>query len=151
MYLVEAAAILAIQRGDHDIGLRLFGAGRAMLTRSGYRETRDEVEKRQHWIGVARNAMPPDDADATWATGLALSVAEAQEQARAVVDPRTGAAGVPRPSNQAANVFAREGQYWSLAYAGVVTRVRDSKGMRDIARLLAAQGRGVAAVDLVGR
>ena len=149
VYLVEAAAILAIQRGDNDVGLRLLGAGRSMLTRSGYRETRDEAERRQRWIGVARSGMQPDDADANWDLGLALSIAGAQEQARAVVDPETGAAGAASAVDTSANVFAREGKYWSLAYGGVVTRVRDSKGMRDIARLLATQGRGVAAVDLV--
>jgi hypothetical protein len=149
VYLVESAAILAIQRGDNDVGLRLLGAGRSMLTRSGYRETRDEAERRQHWIGVARSGMHPDDADATWAAGLALSFDSSQEQARAVVDPETAASGVAAAVATSANVFVREGQYWSLAYGGVVARVRDSKGMRDIARLLAAQGRGVAAVDLV--
>ena len=148
VYLVEAAGILAIQRGDHDIGLRLFGAGRSILTRSGYRETPDEVERRQRWIGTARDGMRPDDADANWAMGLAMSLAAAEDQARAVVDPDADA-GVAQTVETIANVFAREGQYWSLAYAGVVTRVRDSKGMRDIARLLAAQSRGVAAVDLL--
>ncbi len=148
VYHVEAAAILAIQRGDKDIGLRLLGAGRSMLTRSGYRETPDEAERRQLWISTARNGMAPDDADAAWATGLALSLRAATEQARAVVDPNTAAADDAPAAETITNAFTREGQYWSLVYAGEVTRVRDSKGMRDLARLLGAQGRGVAAVDL---
>jgi hypothetical protein len=48
----------------------------------------------------------------------------------------------------AANMFLREGDFWSLTYEGVVVRLKDSKGLRDIARLLATPGRGVAAVDL---
>ncbi len=148
VYHVEAAAILAIQRGDHDIGLRLLGAGRSMLARSGYRETPDEAERRRTWIGTARNGMAPHDAEAAWAAGLAMSLTAATEQARAVVDPQVDAGGGAPAVETIANAFTREGQYWSLTYGGVVTRVRDSKGMRDLARLLAAQGRGVAAVDL---
>ncbi len=149
VYHVEAAAILAIHRGDNEIGLRLFGAARSMLTRSGYRETPDEAERRQLWISTARNAMSAADADAAWATGTGMSLAAATEQARAVVDPVSASADVAVTDGAIANAVAREGQYWSLTYAGVVTRVRDSKGVRDIARLLAAPGRGVAAVDLV--
>jgi Adenylate and Guanylate cyclase catalytic domain len=48
----------------------------------------------------------------------------------------------------AANTFAREGDFWSLTYEGVVVRLKDSKGLRDIARLIATPGREVAAVDL---
>jgi predicted ATPase len=148
VYHVEAAAILAIQRGDNDLGLRLLGAGRSMLARSGYRETPDEAKRRQLWISIARDGMASGDADTAWAAGLAMSLQAATEQAKGVVNPDPDARGGAPAVAAIANAFTREGQYWSLAYAGVVTRVRDSKGMRDLARLLAAQGRGVAAIDL---
>jgi hypothetical protein len=48
----------------------------------------------------------------------------------------------------AANTFVREGDFWSLTYEGVVVRLRDSKGLRDIARLIATPGREVTAVEL---
>jgi hypothetical protein len=92
--------------------------------------------------------MLEDDADANWVAGLALSLAAATDQARSVVDPHTDAIDSAPTVETIANAFTREGQYWSLAYAGVAIRVRDSKGVRDLARLIAAQGRGVAAVDL---
>lgn len=44
--------------------------------------------------------------------------------------------------------FIREGEVWSLTYAGRSVRLRDTKGLQDIARLLAAPGRPVASVDL---
>jgi adenylate cyclase len=47
-----------------------------------------------------------------------------------------------------ASVFICEGEFWSLSYEGVVVRLKDSKGLRDIAQLLAAPGREIAAVDL---
>jgi class 3 adenylate cyclase len=48
----------------------------------------------------------------------------------------------------APNAFLCEGDFWSLTYEGVVVRLKDSKGLRDLARLLATPGREVAAVDL---
>jgi tetratricopeptide (TPR) repeat protein len=47
-----------------------------------------------------------------------------------------------------ANVFAREGEYWTVAYEGRVTRLRDSKGLRCLAHLLERPGREVHALEL---
>jgi len=46
-------------------------------------------------------------------------------------------------------VFAREGAMWTLSYGGVTARVRDAKGLSDLAVLLAAPGRQVPAADLI--
>lgn len=43
-----------------------------------------------------------------------------------------------------------EGDTWALRWNGRETRVRDSKGMRDLATLLAAQGKELGALDLYG-
>jgi tetratricopeptide (TPR) repeat protein len=47
------------------------------------------------------------------------------------------------------NEFVVEGDYWSVLFAGHTSRLKDSKGLRDIARLMAAQGTEVAAIDLI--
>jgi tetratricopeptide (TPR) repeat protein len=47
------------------------------------------------------------------------------------------------------NVFRREGDYWSVIFDGHTVRVRDLKGMRYLARLLADPGREYHALDLV--
>ena len=47
------------------------------------------------------------------------------------------------------NVFRREGDYWSVIYEGHTVRVRDLKGMRYLARLLADPGREYHVLDLV--
>ena len=57
------------------------------------------------------------------------------------------------PTNAAApelarNLFRREGEYWTVAYDGAVVRLRDAKGLRHLARLLAHPGREFHAVDL---
>jgi hypothetical protein len=45
-------------------------------------------------------------------------------------------------------VIRREGDYWTLVYEGSVVRLRDSKGLRHLSRLLTAPGREFHAVDL---
>jgi hypothetical protein len=46
-------------------------------------------------------------------------------------------------------VFRREGDVWALAYDGAVAHLPDSKGLRDLAVLLAAPGRPVHAAQLL--
>ena len=47
------------------------------------------------------------------------------------------------------NVFRREGDYWSVTFEGRTVHVRDLKGMRYLARLLADPGREFHVLDLV--
>jgi hypothetical protein len=72
----------------------------------------------------------------------------AQEQIRAL-----GAAGLaapaPGPGQTAASLTA-EGDVWAFSWHGRETRVRDSKGMRDLVALLARPGQEVPALDLYG-
>jgi len=49
----------------------------------------------------------------------------------------------------AINVFRREGDYWSVVFEGRTVRVRDLKGMRYLALLLAHPGREFHVLDLV--
>ena len=46
-------------------------------------------------------------------------------------------------------IFARDGAMWTLAYGGVTVRMRDAKGLSDLAALLAVPGRQVPAADLI--
>ena len=46
-------------------------------------------------------------------------------------------------------LFRREGDYWTLAYEGSVLRLKDSKGLRCVARLLAEPNRDFYVLDLV--
>jgi hypothetical protein len=47
------------------------------------------------------------------------------------------------------NMFRREGDYWSVVFEGRTVRMRDLKGMRYLARLLAHPGRDFHVLDLV--
>ena len=56
----------------------------------------------------------------------------------------------PRAPVTDGNTFNRQGDLWSLHFAGRDVQLRDSKGMRDLATLLAQPGSYVAALDLSG-
>jgi tetratricopeptide (TPR) repeat protein len=47
------------------------------------------------------------------------------------------------------SLFRREGEYWAIAYEGDAFRLKDSKGLRYLGRLLAEPGRELHALDLV--
>jgi len=57
-----------------------------------------------------------------------------------------GRGAAPPPASSA--VLRREGDFWTLAHAGKVSRLRDSKGLRYLARLLADPGREFHVLDL---
>ena len=59
--------------------------------------------------------------------------------------PRTSESTTPRTEA----VFRRSGEVWEVAFRGRRSTVRDSKGMRDLAVLLARPGTEVHALDLV--
>jgi tetratricopeptide (TPR) repeat protein len=47
------------------------------------------------------------------------------------------------------NRFSRDGATWTIAYRDKTVRIKDAKGLRDIAALLAAPGRQIHAAELV--
>ena len=56
--------------------------------------------------------------------------------------------GARRLAVDQANVFRRDGEYWTVGYRGLLATLRDSKGLRDISRLLAEPGREFHVLDL---
>jgi pimeloyl-ACP methyl ester carboxylesterase len=53
-----------------------------------------------------------------------------------------------RLATEQANVFRLDGEYWTVGYRGRVVTLRDSKGLRDISRLLAEPGRELHVLEL---
>ena len=98
-------------------------------------------------------------AEALRAGGSADRAALEDRTARALLD-RIKAAPTAEPEAQAdghdqldepaaVNSFRREGDYWSIVFEERTVRVRDLKGMRYLARLLAHPGREFHVLDLV--
>jgi tetratricopeptide (TPR) repeat protein len=78
------------------------------------------------------------------------AVTHAERAALACGDaPPEGRADAESPPEPRLNVFRREGDYWSIAFGAHTTRVRDARGMRYLARLLADPGREFSVIDLV--
>ena len=57
-------------------------------------------------------------------------------------------AEVPALPEAGKSVFRAEGDYWTVVYEGSLVRLRDSKGLRHLARMLAEPGREFHVVDL---
>jgi tetratricopeptide (TPR) repeat protein len=75
---------------------------------------------------------------------LGMATIAARAEALAEGGVRRAAPTLLRPS-----FFRREGEYWAIAYEGDAFRLKDSKGLRYLARLLAERGRELHALDLV--
>ena len=54
-----------------------------------------------------------------------------------------------RLASEQANVFRRDGEYWTVGYRGLVVTLRDSKGLHDLAHLLAEPRREIHVLDLI--
>jgi hypothetical protein len=87
------------------------------------------------------------------------AVQQAERAARACADIRRNATGegagsiskaaVEAPIDFRTNIFSREGEYWCVTYGGHTARIRDVKGLRYLARLLADPGRQFHVLDMV--
>jgi hypothetical protein len=82
-------------------------------------------------------------ADAARACGPGERGEASQAQGQSPTGPATGS------STAGENVFRREGDYWVLACQGRAVHIRDRKGLRYLARLLAEPGREFHVLDLV--
>jgi catechol 2,3-dioxygenase-like lactoylglutathione lyase family enzyme len=90
------------------------------------------------WLSV----VSPEDPD-----GVQLVLHLADEPARAFQAAATAAAAAAVAEVEG-NLFRQEGEYWTIVFDGSVVRLRDAKGLRYLARLLARPGREFHAVDL---
>ena len=97
-------------------------------------------------LRVLGGAMAPARADH-------LGMAAVAEGSRTLQAVRAGegsrdGAGTATAPGAARNLFRREGEYWTVVFDGSVVRLRDTKGLRHLARLLTHPGREFHAVDL---
>jgi tetratricopeptide (TPR) repeat protein len=96
-------------------------------------------------------------ADAHAARGSVQRADLERRAARTILDGIAAAPSAPPghletddgPLRSEVDVFRREGDYWSVIFAGLTVRVRDLKGMRYLARLLSDPGREFHVLDLV--
>jgi tetratricopeptide (TPR) repeat protein len=150
-------ALAAAARGEYDLALERLDEARRACERLGYRPMLAVIDFDEARIRVRR----AQNGDVERARELIRS---ATERAEAVGVPRLGdrlarAEAMLPPEQQAATapvdgpvdaVLAREGDVWRLDYEGRVLRVRDAKGLRHLALLLANPGVEFHAVEVAG-
>jgi hypothetical protein len=100
-------------------------------------------------------------AEAHAASGSEQRAVLERHAARTILDDIQAAPSVPAPvhverhdahaeqRDTSVNIIRREGDYWTVIFDGHIVRVRDVKGMRYLARLLADPGREYHVLDLV--
>jgi tetratricopeptide (TPR) repeat protein len=102
--------------------------------------------------GVLRRRADPGDVEradeldsAALATASQLGMALAES-----IEPRSAAGTHPKEANAAitAATFRNEGEYWTIEFGSDAFRLRDSRGMRHLSRLLASPGHEIHALEL---
>jgi predicted ATPase len=141
--------------GAYPLAARVWGAVEAEERALGFRMLGDERKRYEQWAATLQGHLGEAAFVGARVEGLALTIDEALGQAlrhtgtvpirRRRVDGSVVETAIPADEDAR---FEREGEYWAITYAKQVTRLRDSKGLRVLAHLLADPGRPHAALDL---
>lgn len=151
--VVTAAAVAFSGAVDHHLGVLAAALGRADAA-IGHFERAAEMHERlgaRPWLARTR---------AEWAAALRARArtADLDRAAGLLAAARDAAAAMGMPQVVAradeltaapAGGFRRDGEVWTLSYGGTEVRLKDAKGLADIAVLLGAQGREVPATTLL--
>ena len=101
------------------------------------------------WRVVPEPALVAEDRRLSLAQGAVAQLGElgsAGHRGELEAGVLTQAAG--RHFETGRNLFRREGEYWTVCFEGAVVHLKDAKGLRHLARLLADPGREFHAIDL---
>lgn len=150
---IWGVAAVAVAVGKLEVGAQLLGAEERLRTelaapcqvstderRDDLRRTLERSVVREvltRWWHEGRD-LPRDEAIAL---ALALALTSAQ-------DPGPADTTVTRHKS---TILRHEGEFWTVAFEGSKFRLRDSKGLRYLALLLAAPGQELHVLDLVTR
>jgi predicted ATPase len=144
---LEAVAAAEVAAERLRAGVRLYGAAAAFRERLGTPALRPESTRHSKQHELARAALGEQRFAGEWGRGRALSWEEATTLALgAAADAGPGA---PEEQGPTAPSMVLEGEVWTLRYQGQAVRLRDSRGLRFIAMLLADPGREFHVLDLM--
>jgi tetratricopeptide (TPR) repeat protein len=143
----EAAGHFEATIAAHD---RL-GAG-PLLARTRYEYARmllarGQATDRSRALGLLERALATADTLGMVAVAEGVRTLQAAQAGRPMPAEATAAAAAAVAEAER-NLFRQEGEYWTVVFDGSVVRLRDAKGLRYLARLLAHPGREFHAVDL---
>ena len=103
-----------------------------------------DVLRRRDAPGDGARAAELDAAALAIALALGMALATRIEAATEIAPPPAATPAAPL----ATGTFRREGEYWTIEFGPDAFRLRDSKGMGHLARLLEVPGREIHALDL---
>lgn len=148
-FVVAGGAVVVWGAVSHHLGLLAEGTGDRAGAVAHFEEAlaMHERLRARPWIAATKLAL-----------GSALLAGADPDRGRRMLDEARALAAdigmaipaAPRPSVPEVPVLARDGAVWRLAYAGREVGLPDSKGLRDLARLLAAPGVDMHVSELVG-
>jgi tetratricopeptide (TPR) repeat protein len=137
----EAARLWNEIGAPYETALARLGLGQAFLAESN--EVRAVLEFQAARSGFEKVGALDRAAEAARACGN-TGPTSAHDRQRQFQVPSADAIGVGDE-----NVFRREGEFWSVAFQQQTVRLRDLKGMRYVARLLAHPARDFHVLELV--
>jgi hypothetical protein len=147
MWLAELAILLR----RNDEARELLDAAEAHYRRLQDRGHLVECEYLRGRLALVTGAPDaPALLGAAAAQADALGMARVARLARDAAPTARPTAAVPQ-SSPGESVFRREGEVWLVRFGGVDARVRDAKGMADLAVLLARPGIEVHVAELMGQ
>jgi tetratricopeptide (TPR) repeat protein len=150
-HLARAEAVVAASDGNHQEAEKQFGM--AIEVYRQYALPWEEAEALLYW-GRALHAI--DDARANEKFGAAIELYKRSGGSQCWID-RVEAARIELPAAPRSKqlpsddecLFHREGEYWTVVWHGKTSRLKDAKGLRYIAYLLAHPGDQIHVHDLI--
>lgn len=149
---LECLDILAHARaeaGDAEEGARLLGAVEAIREQLGTPPEPRELERLERVHAALKAALGLEPLAAALGAGRALSWSDAVNEGLRTAAP-AAADRAPTAGETIDVVFHRSGDMWAMSRSGHEVLLRDSKGIRYLAELIAANGRELHVLDLAG-
>lgn len=139
-------AVIAASQGQLQRAVQLLGAEHNLRGQIGTRFRLGPPDRHDAVLESLHDQMDAVTFARAWEAGLAMSRREALSCALAEVQPPIEPA--PEPSGRTPCVLRPEGEYWTVTFGTATFRLRDTKGLRYLARLLEQPGRELHVLDL---
>jgi hypothetical protein len=141
---------LRLVDGDPESAALVLGAGTALSR--GWTLTTRVVEDQRRGIEALTAVLGAERCEELLEHGAVMeehdAVALAREAAARVLEAEAEPESPSTSAPTDGNVFRRDGDLWAIAYDGKRVQLRDAKGLRYLARLLAEPGREIHVNDL---